>query len=326
MRHVCNKGRFRFRTKAEPDAPLWQKLHVIADRKVPAFVRIMGMYRDRILEELTEDYLTRALDFRDATATSAIFVRLKTTRLTKAAGDVLEDPLEAVTSEYQNIILAGAKASLSLEPAVLRDLPYLATSFTLTNPLAVRAATQHAAQLIKAVDRDTQRAVADIIARGLDSRTAMAPRQTAKLIREVVGLHPKQAQQVSRFAFNQHAMGVPKADANIARLASKLHRQRAMTIARTETIRASNAGVKLLGDQIATLPFMRADDIKYVWIVTPDDRLCDECEAMGELDDTNDVPPLHPNCRCALNRKVASIEELEQRIADLQPTLGGEAG
>lgn len=83
---------------------------------------------------------------------------------------------------------------------------------------------------------------------------------------------------------------------------------RAETIARTETMRASNAGQQLAWDQAAMQGLLSGNEQKE-WIVTPDDRLCPICEPMDgvtvDLDESFDVdgeeidePPAHPNCRC----------------------------
>lgn len=89
---------------------------------------------------------------------------------------------------------------------------------------------------------------------------------------------------------------------------------RAETIARTETMRASNEGQSQAWDQAVEVGILTGDE-KQVWIVTPDDRLCPICEPMdGEtapLDgsfnvdgDDIDGPPAHPNCRCTVALEV----------------------
>lgn len=86
---------------------------------------------------------------------------------------------------------------------------------------------------------------------------------------------------------------------------------RAEVIARTETMTASNEGQQEAWSQAVDAGLLTGTE-KQVWIVTPDDRLCPICEALGEtepvgLDETFqtedgefDGPPAHPNCRCAL--------------------------
>lgn len=327
MKYICNKGRARFVEAVPDDAPLWQRLHMVADRNLALFARAYEDYRKALQARLPLEDLERALDSRDPLTIQAVIGRLKTVSVGKAQ-QFPDDPLEGLTARYRDVILAGAKEALSLEPEVLRDLPFLRTGLKVTNAHAIRAATRHAARMVTEVDRQTQRAVASIIATALDVRTSMAPRQSAVLIREVVGLHSRQAGALARYS--QGLTGTPESiDRRIAAYAGRLHRSRAMTIARTETIRASNAGVKVLGDEIKDLPFMRTTDIEYVWITTPDDKLCDDCEAMDGVvvghgatfsaEDTNltaESPPLHPNCRCAIAREVADIEELEERMRD----------
>ena len=77
---------------------------------------------------------------------------------------------------------------------------------------------------------------------------------------------------------------------------------RAMMIARTETIKASNQGA-LAGYKASGVVEFKE------WTTAEDDRVSEECEANGEegaipLDATfssgDDAPPVHPNCRCVI--------------------------
>jgi SPP1 gp7 family putative phage head morphogenesis protein len=85
---------------------------------------------------------------------------------------------------------------------------------------------------------------------------------------------------------------------------------RAETIARTETIAASNRGQQEAWDQAVEEGLLTGNETQE-WITTPDDRTCPICEpldgvnvALGEQFDTElgkvDGPPAHPRCRCAL--------------------------
>lgn len=72
-------------------------------------------------------------------------------------------------------------------------------------------------------------------------------------------------------------------------------KQRAVTIARTETMRAVNSATK---DR-----YERAGVTKVEWLTALDSRQCDECESLhGEVFDIDKVPdlPVHPNCRCTV--------------------------
>lgn len=86
---------------------------------------------------------------------------------------------------------------------------------------------------------------------------------------------------------------------------------RAEEIARTETMTASNVGQQEAWRQAADDGLLTGQE-KQEWIVTPDDRLCPDCEDVDgdqvgldeqfhseEFGDV-DGPPLHPRCRCTV--------------------------
>jgi SPP1 gp7 family putative phage head morphogenesis protein len=77
--------------------------------------------------------------------------------------------------------------------------------------------------------------------------------------------------------------------------------ERAMVIARTETIRASNQG--------SLASYTAAGVTEKEWTTAEDDRVSEDCEANGaqgpipigeDFDSGDDVPPAHPNCRCTI--------------------------
>lgn len=83
-------------------------------------------------------------------------------------------------------------------------------------------------------------------------------------------------------------------------------KDRAELIARTETMRAANAGQREAWRQGVEDGYVEPTE-RRVWIVTDDDALCEDCEpldgAVAPLDgeyegDGEDGPPLHPDCRC----------------------------
>jgi SPP1 gp7 family putative phage head morphogenesis protein len=98
---------------------------------------------------------------------------------------------------------------------------------------------------------------------------------------------------------------------------------RAMVIARTETIRASNQG---------TLAGFKESGVvlKKEWTTAEDDLVSEDCQANGDqgpidvndsFDSGDDAPPAHPNCRCAL----VGLTELDTQSEDQTTTEGAEA-
>ena len=146
-------------------------------------------------------------------------------------------------------------------------------AFDITNPLATEWAREHAAELIEGISETTRGYIRELIEAAFEEQIDV--RELADTLAEALG------------------------DA-----------ARAETIARTETITASNQGQILAWEQAKEEGLLGGNE-KKVWIVTPDDRLCPICEPLDGVtvgfSETFDVegealegPPAHPNCRCAV--------------------------
>lgn len=208
--------------------------------------------------------------------------------------------------------------------------------FDRTNDEAVEWARTRAAGLVVEVNRETRKAIRAIIAQAFED--GLPPRVAARLIRDVVGLRSDQVLAVASLRrriklaesqakrtgksvsvpFGNKSVTVPKSGLPTSRLnstlrsyAETLRRQRALLIARTETINASNQGQIELWRQAKENGLLRGNEKKR-WTTTPDDRACPSCiELDGETIEMNEMftstyygsvsgPTLHPNCRCAL--------------------------
>jgi SPP1 gp7 family putative phage head morphogenesis protein len=94
---------------------------------------------------------------------------------------------------------------------------------------------------------------------------------------------------------------IPKLASRISGVYDEAKGYRAVRIARTETISASNQGALQAYRQSGAVE-------KKEWLTAFDERTCEECAAMNEevVDINNnfscgvDAPPLHPSCRCAI--------------------------
>jgi SPP1 gp7 family putative phage head morphogenesis protein len=195
--------------------------------------------------------------------------------------------------------------------------------FDVTNPEAVAAAEAHAAELVTSVTVETRAALNQVVQRMFTEN--IAPKQAAGIIKKIVGLTEIQANAVvnlhQKILTNPGALiyagktpvRVPKTgmdaaqlDRTLTRYADKLTRQRAMNIARTETVKAANEGQTQLwkqAQQRGDLPNV----IRHEWIASYSERTCPVCSALnGEVvvvgeafSNGSTQPPAHPMCRCS---------------------------
>lgn len=213
--------------------------------------------------------------------------------------------------------------------------------FTIVNPYAVAAARQQAADLVVAVRDSTRKAVRHIVTSSVRGR--YTPAQAARLIANVVGLDPRRAQalanyeaamrqvvegRASRSTLRRAGMRLPDTrrgvDHAVSRYSSRLLRDRAETIARTEVMRAANRGLQESWAEAARRGLMDVNVVRREWVVTYDDRTCEACAPMGgqvvgfdapfvsslrrvggedvpvPVPTTTVTPPLHPRCRCTM--------------------------
>lgn len=192
----------------------------------------------------------------------------------------------------------------------------LGFQFNRIDPRALGWAESQAAQLVTAVT-DSQR---DILRQTIvDSyRTGSTWQQTAARVRDHVGLTPKgleQAQRLHNRVFESSirdgvdpSVAMTRAQQQSARFAQRLIRQRSQTIARTEILRAQNAGRYLGFQQMVEAGYADPASMKRYRTAGASLRggVCDFCAPMeGEIvgwntEFSNGVvfPPSHPNCRC----------------------------
>ena len=135
-----------------------------------------------------------------------------------------------------------------------------------TNPKALAAAERQAADLLTAVNVETKQTVRNLIARAY--REQITSRDTARLIRDVVGLNDRQATAL----FNYRA-GLIKDEVEPARIerltaryGDRLLRDRAKTIAQTEIHRASAEGQHELWREGVRDGRINAATARRIWI------------------------------------------------------------
>lgn len=180
-------------------------------------------------------------------------------------------------------------------PQGKRDLKLM--DFSITNPRAIEWARNRSSDLITEIGSSTRETVREIVTSGL--RDGRAPRVIAKEIGSYVGLRSDQLATLRKFK----AGGAT--EAQVARRAKQLLKQRAELISRTETMNASNSGLREMWYQAVDNDLLPSD-VKREWIATSDERTRDEHEDLdGEQVGLNDSfslgyePGSEPACRCS---------------------------
>ena len=252
---------------------------------------------------------------------------------------------------FRQLLERSALENLEAMPSRLRGLGLLKQdaglelgfSFNAVNPQVIEFLRRHDLAEVRGIDNKTRLGVLAIITKA--QTDGLPPAAQARLLKKLVGLTPKQIKMVANFrtlleggekaavfrsaltrALRDHrfdatlisaiesGVKLPSArvDQMVDRFGERMLAFRANNIARTETIRAANAGQQLLWRQMANQGIFARQDVVRVWIVTPDDRLCPICEPIPGMNPAGveleqpfvspvgDImhPPVHPQCRC----------------------------
>jgi hypothetical protein len=197
------------------------------------------------------------------------------------------------------VLVAGADAeSESPVRQLIASAPgKVAIRFDASNPAAIQWAKTRGAELVREVTKSQRETIRKVLTKAMQENTPV--RQTAGLLKGVLPLDSRRAAAAQRVFETQGA-------AAAAKEIDRLTKQRALVIARTETMRASNEGQRRLWEQriaAGNLP----KTMQRVWITTPDDRLCPVCAPLdgarapmdGSFPGGLSGPPAHPQCRCA---------------------------
>lgn len=232
---------------------------------------------DRLEPAMREAFLTAFDTFAAQLSLNDLTDMLETGRLIQIIEMVRQLELPQATIDETQRILVKALTDAANKTGVGFGL-----SFDLTNPFAVRWAETQTGLLITEVTRETQKAVADIVSRGIVE--GIPPRTQARSIRRIVGLTARDAAAVNRFLVgmltDDPPMPTARAEVLADRMRNRLLRRRAENIARTETLTASNRGQYQAWQAAADNGLFDIQATRVVWIATEDDRLCPICAVL----------------------------------------------
>lgn len=188
-------------------------------------------------------------------------------------------------------------------------------SFNKTNPNSLYFAQKRAGELVKSIDELTRIAVRKIITDAFNEQ--LDYRATARRIKNVVGLHPRWADAVTKFERAELARlirtgmneqkALRTAQERASRYSEQLKSKRATMIARTEIQIAQNEG-RYEGWKQADQAGLVDPQSQKVWMTAEDERTCPICASIdGETIPWNgtfsigvEAPIAHPQCRCTM--------------------------
>ena len=255
----------------------------------------------------------------------------------KAWGKLLEQSAKIPAEMFNKAGQIGA--------AGLKNQFNISASFTMQNPRAQAWARTNSSKLITQIGGETRKGIQQVI--GSAYQLGLPSKETARVIREMVGLTEKQGAAV--FNFRERLVAQGRKPDQVARMTTKyeakLLKYRSENIARTEIAKAGNEGLIESWRQAADTGLLDANNTNVEWLAAFDDRVCPICAPLnGTVYSYKDIesgksaaPPAHPMCRCtlgisfepvtavkpAVNVPVANLEEIAASTADAVVGQGG---
>jgi len=268
-----------------------------------------------------------------------------------AASGVLRAHLRLALAPLDHAFLQGGQG---ITVPIVRKAA-VAVSFDVSNPRTAEFLDRYKMDLIRQIDEQTRAGIEQIITTGV--RAGTSGDTLARQIRDTVGLTQRQAQAVANYraaleaaqapgnklrdrrfdpTVNRAAaagapLGQERIDALVERYRQRYIAYRAMTIARTESLRAANMGGRASVIQALNDPEMQGFTAKRFWLNAGDSKVRPDHVALPGLNsdgvgmdepfalpdgstimfphDPDADPSETVNCRCSLQYQFVPIDE-----------------
>lgn len=243
-------------------------------------------------------------------------------------GEVSNETLELWAQDYSVLVATKLNSmwmnALAAGAAGQPILDNLNIKFNMHTPGIMRWINERGAAFVTVCTDEQKSAIAALLSKKM--RDGHTVDELSRLIRPCIGLTEGDAKAVARFYDNvaanlkkEHPRMKPesirrKALSSSQKYAERKHRQRAMTIAQTESAFAYNRGADEGIRQAQQQNLLGVT--KKRWCTSGDDSVCDVCASMDgmEIDMDDDfnikgkilfrgqhlMPPAHPRCACAI--------------------------
>lgn len=168
--------------------------------------------------------------------------------------------------------------------------------FDVYNTESVEVVNEICSKLISNITDETRKAINRVLSADIEEGIGRVG--VVRDLRSFVGLTDLQAKRVEDFkawlAREYPDASVKEIARRTGQLRNELLNQRLSTIARTETARAQNYGF------VTALSSIGVDQFEF----SAYPGCCDACEALDgkiiDMDEADEIVPVHPNCRCQL--------------------------
>ena len=178
-------------------------------------------------------------------------------------------------------------------------------SFKMPNPEAEHWLLTFAAEEVRSITNTDKLLIREILASG--QKNGEPIRVTAKRLRDTIGLAPNQAKAYNNYVNKLKASG--KTESQIDKLGAKYYnkllKNRAETIAITESHSATSRAWSDSVKESIKDGTLKESEFNYVWFTAPDERRCEICGALHNYTTSltnpqwpQGEPPVHPRCRC----------------------------
>jgi hypothetical protein len=286
----------------------WRLLHQVADAAYPQLRTLWQVVFSDYKADLDTDAMRAALR-----SGNLLDVERLIAPAWRQVSDAVRLPLELLLRETAS---RSAEAVLPATEATLGG--QVSVQFGVVVPQALTAIETYAGEQIVGIGETTLRNVRAVIRSGFEEGRSMT--QMMRDLEAFVGLTPRQTEALE--ALRQRLLDGGKtraqAQAQVDRAARRALQLRVESIARTESMYASNYGAYALLTQADRSGSLDPERVKRHWLVSPDDRLCPDCQSVPGQNPQGVglyepfqtprgavmFPPLHPQCRCTTNTSI----------------------
>lgn len=241
--------------------------------------------------------------------------------------DLAEKYQKSMASKLTDWKLINSQGEKIIKPAALEIMrtggnaayKHLAVvgSFDVLNIAAIKAVNKFCSKLVTDVTKKTKKGINTYVKHGIKEGYSMP--KIARELRPLVGLTGNQTQSIINYRkllqVKRPDLTAAQVNKAVMRYTNKTHRERMLTIARTETARAQNIGYcQGLGE----IGVKEAE-----FSIAPTDY-CEECEALNgtvfPVAEAAGVIPVHPRCRCDM-LPVIDNKVIDEQLKEPHPKL-----